>query len=358
MGMGNGVGGLQNLFVASGCSLSQVADAIGKSRTTTSLAINGRYHGSPLVTEALHEFFANYQAGSAGNNGTTRKTGIHPPARSLPGKVPAVVGVASGAAQAPKFEKEDRPSHAGEKSSPASGDAGRDPGEGTAPALTPGQKQAWVLMDVIRRQSDFGILIGPSGVGKTWVAKKFAEETGCGFHNSRLGQSLGGLLTSLCQLWRLPFTVTNDLKMERLCAAAKGRTLIVDEADLMVAHRSRAFVLRLIEVFRLLYENGCGVVLIGLPSLHTAIADAGETYVVSRIGYQRRVESPTEAQLSATWRHLVAEYPDALEKTGPVVARARRSGYFRYLEKLAELVALFDGDLEEALGLMFHAEAR
>lgn len=132
-----------------------------------------------------------------------------------------------------------------------------------------------------------------------------------------------------------------------------GRFLIVDEADLLMGNRTRRNVLRLVEVFRQLYESGCGVVLVGLPVLHKALSAAGETYVFSRIGYLRQVGSPTDDFLAMYWKSLVDDYPEAMEKAGPVVYQARRAGFFRYLEKLADLVRLFSGDVEEALGLMF-----
>lgn len=291
---------MHQLLKASGMSLGELALESGKSKSCVSQVINGKYSGKSEVEDALRRFLEERVAQKG--------------AEALPEVAPDGL--------------EEKP-------------------------LTPGQKQAWVLMDMVRRQHDFAVLVGASGVGKTWVVNRYGHGYGADVYTARMSQSLGGLLGDLCRLWTLSSDGGNDAKMARLCEAAMGRFLIVDEADLLMGNRTRRNVLRLVEVFRQLYESGCGVVLVGLPVLHKALSAAGETYVFSRIGYLRQVGSPTDDFLAMYWKSLVDDYPEAMEKAGPVVYQARRAGFFRYLEKLADLVRLFSGDVEEALGLMF-----
>lgn len=291
---------MHQLLKASGMSLGELALESGKSKSCVSQVINGKYSGKSEVEDALRRFLEERVAQKG--------------AEALPEVAPDGL--------------EEKP-------------------------LTPGQKQAWVLMDLVRKQHDFAVLVGASGVGKTWVVNRYGSSYGADVYTARMGQSLGGLLGDLCRLWNVSADGGNDAKIARLCEAAGGRFLIVDEADLLMGNRTRRNVLRLVEVFRQLYESGCGVVLVGLPVLHKAVSEAGETYVFSRIGYLRQVGSPTDEFLAMYWKSLVEDYPDAMEKAGPVVYQARRGGFFRYLEKLADLVRLFSGDVEEALGLMF-----
>ncbi|MGD9504540.1 MAG: AAA family ATPase [Syntrophobacteraceae bacterium] len=291
---------LQELLEKSGMRIGELAEASGKSKATVSQVINEKYQGRQ---EVINEIRALLEA----------RAGVVEPAcqETLPSSAAVEIG------------------------------------------FTPGQKQAWVLMDLVRQQRDFAVLVGASGVGKTWVASRYSAEKGGDFYTAQLGQSLGGLLSDLCKLWGLPSEGANDAKQARLRAAARGRFLIVDEADLLVGHRTRRHVLRLVEVFRQVYEAGAGVVLVGLPTLHAALSNAGETYVFSRIGYLRRLGNPPDELLAMHWKQLVGSWAGAVEKTGPVVAQAKRAGFFRYVEKLAELVKVFGGDVEEALGLMF-----
>lgn len=344
--------GIRTLFQMSGMSLSEVAKALGKSKATVSQAINGKYKGKKEVIQEVRAVIEARIERAAG-------AGI------------AIDGgkTADEAACGEKPQEDSEDAQGGKNSEPeaAPGDAGEGsaksvqsaPVQQTKPSgqlLTPGQKQAWVLMELVRRQSDFAVLIGSSGVGKTWVARRYRQEFAADLYTAKLGQSPGALLSALCRTWNLSPDGGNDVKLDRLMRAARGRFLIVDEADLLIGNRTRRHVLRLVEIFRQIYEAGAGVVLVGLPVLHRALSEAGETYVFSRIGYLRQLGEPSEDFLAMHWRRLVGSHARAVEKTGPVVAQARRGGFFRYLEKLADLVNLLGGDVEEALGLMFRPE--
>lgn len=330
------------LFKASGMSVAEVVQATGRSKATVSQVINGKYHGRDEVVEEIRNLLES-RIGPSGGGGT--ECGREAPGEEGPGDerrrglhvvVPAGFTGGNGAGADGYPPKT----------------LGNDGCE-DAPMITPGQKQAWVLMQLVRKQGEFSMLVGASGVGKTYISKKFCAETGADYFRAILGQSVGGLLSDLCKLWGLSPDGANDARMSRLRRAARGRMLVVDEADLLLGNRSRQSVVRLVEVFRQLYEAGAAVVLLGLPVLHTSVSRATETYVFSRIGYFRQVSPPGDDLLGVFWKRLIGGYGRAVEKTGPVVAQARRSGYFRYLEKLSELVRLFDGDVEEALSLMF-----
>jgi DNA transposition AAA+ family ATPase len=314
---------LQELFQKSGMKVGELAAACGKSKATVSQVLGGKYQGRKEVVEEIRVVLE-------------RKCGIEagettPPCPPQGGNDEQMVVI-----------REQRAADCEQKA----------PGK-VEMWWTPGQKQAWLLLDLVRKQRDFAVLVGKSGVGKTWVANRYNEKQGGDYYTAQLGQSLGGLLSDLCRLWGLPAEGGNDAKQARLRQAARGRFLIVDEADLLIGNRTRRHVLRMVEVFRQLYEAGAGVVLVGLPALHISLSDAGETYVFSRIGYLRQLGAPPDELLAVHWRSLVGQYEDAVGKTGPVIAHAKRAGFFRYLEKLAELVKIYSGDVEEALGLMF-----
>lgn len=167
----------------------------------------------------------------------------------------------------------------------------------------------------------------------------------------REGQSKGGILSGLCRLWGLPPVGSNDQKAERLHAAAKGKCLCVDEADNLSRNRQGKQVLRLIEIFRDLYEAGCGVVMVGLPSVVDDIRAAGETYIFSRIRYHVLVDAPEKTDLERVWRCMDGEAVDhrTLET---IVEQAKKNGFFRFLTELGDAVSEL-GSIEQALPVMF-----
>ncbi len=223
--------------------------------------------------------------------------------------------------------------------------------------MTPGQKQGWTILELARRNKNMAVVLGQSGTGKTTLMRHYTKtHADATVLTARMGQTPADLTRAVCWLWNIGASGTNTERMERILTKAPGQFLIVDEADLLMEGRQQKHVIRLVELFRLIYEAGAGVVLLGLPSLYDNLVRAGETYVFSRIAYMRKAPPPDKAFMERVWRRLVADYPQALEMSGPVVEDANRRGYFRYLEMLAEILAVTEGDMEAALGLAFRPE--
>ncbi|MCP4112534.1 MAG: hypothetical protein GY749_44580, partial [Desulfobacteraceae bacterium] len=99
---------------------------------------------------------------------------------------------------------------------------------GTEYDLTPGQKRGMVLLQLLKSDNKFGLLLGHSGIGKTYMCRRFQEkEPDTRVFTPDEGMSMGGLLTGLCRLWGIGGTGTIDQKRSRLKESAKGRFLIV-----------------------------------------------------------------------------------------------------------------------------------
>jgi DNA transposition AAA+ family ATPase len=279
---------IQADYQRSGLNLAEIVDHCGVSKTTASQIVKGKYGGSAETVGRVHEFIR----------------------ASLPA--------------AP------------------SADAFRP---------TPGQRRAMALLDLLRKKRKFGLVVGASGIGKTRMLTEYQRKwPEVEVYRVRQGQSMGGLLGGLCRLWGLPHTGSNDTKLDRLIEAAPGRFLAVDEADNISRARHGHQVLRMIEVFRYLYDAGAGVVLVGLPSIYTDICQAGETYVFSRIRYLNTLTPPDRALLTAYWQSV---FGDANGATEGIIGNAVRAGYFRYLNELADAAREF-GDLEAAQAMAFN----
>ncbi|MCP4105658.1 MAG: hypothetical protein GY749_08995 [Desulfobacteraceae bacterium] len=167
---------------------------------------------------------------------------------------------------------------------------------------------------------------------------------------------MGGLLTGLCRLWGIGGTGTIDQKRSRLKESAKGRFLIVDEADNLTKGRPVRQILRMIEIFRKMYDNGAGIALVGLPSFLDDIRSAGETYIYiySRIQFKSDITPPNRDQMTAVWKNRINGVPVNSAETEKIILSAPKSGYFRYVQSVADTAKKF-GDVEAALAVSFIA---
>ena len=287
---------MQEKFKESGLTLSEIADGTGISKAAASLIVNDKYKGKDDLKRRVEAYLDVFiKAVPKGNNG---------------------------------FEP------------------------------TPGQKRAKILLDFLRSKRRFGLIVGPSGIGKTTLLEEYRRENqDVTVLPVRWGQSMGGMLSALCGQWGLPEHGTIDSKWNRLCKIAKGRFLCVDEADNLTRGKTEKQILRMVDVFRNFYDAGAGVALVGLSSLYEDICRAGETYVFSRIRYMNSVEPPDPKVLSRFWESAAAGLELSDKQKAEIVSKACRSGYFRYLNELADAAAEF-GDLDAALGMMFSADRK
>jgi DNA transposition AAA+ family ATPase len=284
-----------SLLERSGMSLAAIAEKAQVSRATVSQVVNGKYKGRPEVVSQVMDVLGEFA------------------------QVPAMA------------EVDDE--------------------------LTTGQKQAHALLNLARENRNMAIILGESGTGKSEMCERYqADHPGVDIVQAVQGQTPSDLTRSLCRTWHCPQGGTVSRRIERLESLAAGRFLIVDEADLLMEGRPDKQIIRLVEVFRRMYEGGAGVAMVGLPSLYHSLAKAGETYVFSRIAYMNRMPAPTLPRLRRFWTERTARWPQAAAITEAMVADARKRGYFRYLKNMAELVNSLGGDVDAALGMAFRPE--
>lgn len=205
-------------------------------------------------------------------------------------------------------------------------------GKEVSPFTTEGQQQIQIVLEAAAEDRELALIVAPSGSGKTFVAERFAAGRNDALYLKLWSNpSQGGLLRALCLLVGVAVSGNNDLKLERLRAAADGRFLILDEADLLIDPKRADRFLARIEIARELKEAGHGVALLGLPDLQTELQRNAASYVYSRIGYHAAPKPP-----SADDYYRYCDACGLTEKKDLAKLAAGRGG-FRYLDKIARL---------------------
>jgi len=222
--------------------------------------------------------------------------------------------------------------------------------------LTPGQKQAGGVIELLWRKKKFGMVVGPSGGGKTTLVREVMQKhPSIRSYTATAGISMSGMLSDICGVFEIQTSGTIDQRRNRLIGLAPGQFLIIDEADNLTRGREVRHVLRMIEVFRKMYDAGTGICLVGLPSLYEDVCKAGETYVFSRIRYINRFIPPDKAFLRAVWKQKTNGLKITEAQTESILSAAPRSGFFRYIEELAD-TAMELQDIDAALAVSFIAK--
>jgi DNA transposition AAA+ family ATPase len=211
--------------------------------------------------------------------------------------------------------------------------------------LTEAQRRMLSVLEATYEDREFALIVGPSGIGKTYIVEKFAEEhEGVVIYKVAKAMSLGDLLRELCKVLKLPEWGTNYQKFSRIKETLKGKKmLIVDEADLLADESPNKF-LRKIEIFREL-ANVCAVVLVGLPELDEAIYANVKSYIYSRMGYYAYLKEPEPQEL--------IKYCElkGIKNIRQVVGASIGRGYFRYIDKVAKRAKKIGEEL--ALSIMY-----
>jgi DNA transposition AAA+ family ATPase len=196
---------------------------------------------------------------------------------------------------------------------------------------TEGQRRILAVLDATVKDREFSLIVGPSGVGKTYTVEQFianAKNNIVYFKITKL-MSAGEILKQLCETMGVPSYGTNGAKLKRLKEKAKEiDMLVVDEVDLLVEQDRPKYFLRKIEIFRELADV-TAVVLVGLIELDEAIYENAKTYVYSRLGYYARVQEPTAEEL---WEFAKHRGVTAKE----VISGAMGRGFFRFIDKVAK----------------------
>ncbi|MEG1799173.1 MAG: ATP-binding protein, partial [Synergistaceae bacterium] len=155
--------------------------------------------------------------------------------------------------------------------------------EGTVQWLTDGEKLISGILNLTYQTSGFAALVEPSGIGKTYTSKLFAQAhpMDTAYIRCADGMCQGDVVNMLLEIVGLPAYGTKTQRMKRAICAMKDsgiRMILVDEADLLVTDGSKPAILRKISVFREIKEAGIGVAMIGLESFDNALRLVGETY--------------------------------------------------------------------------------
>lgn len=220
---------------------------------------------------------------------------------------------------------------------------------------TEGQNLIQSLLSFTYEDRELSVITGPSGIGKTHTIKRFMQHNeACLYFRCADGMSAGDVVAGLLDELGVSMGGTNTQKIRRCVRAIKEqgiRLVLVDEADLLVSDdKNKRRILKKLSYFREINESGIGVALVGLESFEDALRAAGETYVLSRIGYYRRAPGVRMTELFAFWEMQGME---TSEEARMAVNMAPRGGQLRFLKKLAALTKPLGGSVREALKLMF-----
>jgi len=199
------------------------------------------------------------------------------------------------------------------------------------------QESMRAILSLCMQDSDLGLLVGPSGIGKTFVVNEVQrKKKGVVVYRPTEITSVGEILRSLGEVMGVKVYGTLGLRLEKVVSTLRGagvRLLVVDEADVLVdMNRWRSTEKRL-SVFRQVMEAGVGVCLVGLPVLEEAVRKM-PGYFQNRIGYFRSYEGPGEKEMEGFLDFFRAEVSE--EMRWAALSRARSGGFFRYLKKFAE----------------------
>lgn len=195
---------------------------------------------------------------------------------------------------------------------------------------TEGQRRILAVLDAALKDREFSLIVGPSGVGKTYTIQQFISKAKAKIVYFKVMKlmSAGECLRQLCEAVGVPQYGTNGMRLKRLKEAlSEIDMLVVDEADLLVEEKEKYFT-RKIEIFRELAEV-TAVVLVGLPELDEAIYKNAKSYVYSRLGYYARVKEPTPEEL---FEFAKQKGLSSTEVVGAAVGR----GFFRLIDKVAK----------------------
>jgi DNA transposition AAA+ family ATPase len=221
--------------------------------------------------------------------------------------------------------------------------------------LTEGETIIRGILNLTYHSNGFAAVVGPSGLGKTFTAKYFAEtHSGVAYARCSDGMSMGDAIQLLLDITSSPGYGTKTQKLKKAIRALKDkniRMILIDEADLLVTEISnKPAILKKISVFREVKEAGIGVALIGLESFDDTLRIVGETYVTSRIDFFGRIDNPSGGELSY---YLANQgWDPELPEARTLLAQAPKNGLFRFLEKIANAAKYF-GSLPEARNMIY-----
>lgn len=292
---------LQSKVKELGIPNTTVAHLSGKSTSTISQVMNGKYNGRPEVLSEIYDALIGYEESRADDSSLA----------------------------------------------------------GTIQWLTEGEKLINGILDLTYHTCGFSAVVGPSGIGKTFTSRLFeAAHPDVLYMRCADGMSMGDVISFLLESVQVPAYGTKTQKLRRCIQALKDkgvRMILVDEADLLVTEGSKPAILKKISVFREIKEAGIGVAMIGLESFDDALRVVGETYVTSRIDYFRKVRDTAREEL-AYYLGLQGFDPETSEGQH-AISLAPKRGSLRFLAKLCSTAGILGG-IKEAITVTFTASGQ
>ncbi|MEW5804334.1 MAG: AAA family ATPase [bacterium] len=200
--------------------------------------------------------------------------------------------------------------------------------------ITRAQQTIAAIFDLCAEDKELGVIVGPSGLGKTYTARTYAETHDQVFIYTPTELSTPtGVLRGLSQMLKL--STVSDLQrtlrdiqdtLSRSC-----RLLIVDEADVLCRSSNWEATKQKFAIFRQIMEAGIGVCLIGIFPLEDAINQM-PGYFQNRIGYYRKFKALSKEDLNR-YMDFFSQGIDSELKSLAVDTAALRGG-FHYLSKV------------------------
>lgn len=204
--------------------------------------------------------------------------------------------------------------------------------------------------------SELLAICGPSGVGKTFTAEKFAaEHAGVVYFKVKEGFGWKNTLSEIAALFDRNEHGTSSDMMKTILAAVKTsgcRMLIIDEIEHIFMDTRKTAFLKRVAFFREIQE-AChvGVALIGLDVLESELRFAAKSYLTNRIDCLLKGEAVDSKEMRVFWENVLdMPYSNNLEA---VFEKAKNHGNLRILKKLARRAAAMDGNIEAALNFIF-----
>ncbi len=204
--------------------------------------------------------------------------------------------------------------------------------------------------------SELLAICGPSGVGKTFTAEKFAaEHAGVIYFKVKEGFGWKNTLSEIAALFDRNEHGTSSDMMKTILSAVKTsgcKMLIIDEIEHIFGETRRSSFLKRVAFFREIQEAcGVGVALIGLDVLESELRFAAKSYITNRIDCLLKGEAVDKNEMRIFWENVLdMPYEKSMEA---VFEKAKIHGNLRILKKLARRAAAMEGNIDAALRFIF-----